>query len=370
MANKLSHSSVTKHQHCGEAWRLYYKEGLRPVRQHAALLFGTAIDKACEAVLQGKDGYEVFNSFWSRQFVNDKMTYLATCIDIVYAESDFDKDLFRLVIKNMYPKELFEVYNFSEYEQAVAYKEEKGFENIPDEIKALANSAYWHCLSLKGRLMIDAFKRDVVTKITKVHSTQEQVDLQNEEGDSIVGFIDQVVDLEGYPTPVILDTKTSAREYKEESAIYSPQLTLYVNAVGEKYGTRLAGFAVLSKLVVKNKKKICKTCNHDGSGGSHKTCPAEYPQTVETKKGPVTKDVRCNGEWDESIDPFVRTQIIVDEIPIQTENLVMENIENINSSIKNGIFTKNLNSCLNSFGKPCDFINLCYRGSMEGLVKK
>ena len=365
MANKLSHSSVTKHQHCGEAWRLHYIEGLRPVRTHAALLFGTAVGNGIEAIDLGKDGYTVFNAFWQNQYLNKVQTDLPFCIDIVYAESDFDKDLFMMEFNEAD----FTNFNMNDVIQAVQYKEEKGYENCPDEIKELANYGYWVTLKVKGRLMLDAYIRDIKPKIKKVYSTQEAVELENEHGDMVVMYLDKVVDFEGYDKPVILDDKTAAREYKEESAIYSPQLTLYVNGVGEKYGTRYAGFIVLSKIEIKNKVKICKTCQYNGSEGSHKTCPAEYQQTVETKKGLVTKDVRCNGEWDVTMNPKVNTQVIIDEIPIETENLVMENIENINSSIKNGIFTKNLSSCLSSFGKPCDFINLCYRGSMQGLVK-
>jgi hypothetical protein len=89
---------------------------------------------------------------------------------------------------------------------------------------------------------------------------------------------------------------------------------------------------------------------------------------VESKKGPVEKMVRCNGAWNESIDPEAWTQIIISEIPEATEALVMENIDDINTAIKTGIYTKNLANCLNSYGKPCDYLGLCYEGKMDGLV--
>lgn len=363
MSNKLSHSSVSKFQHCPTAWKYHYVERIRPTRQHAALSFGTALDKAIGALLENSNPHEVFEKFWRFQYLNNKQTYLPDCIDVVYAESDFDKDL----ISDDSAK-AFELTK-KEIIEAVSYKEEKGFDNIPDEIKKIANIGYWLCLLTKGKLMIDAFIKKVQPKLTKIYSTQEYVELENEEQDKIIGYVDLVADVVGYDTPIILDVKTSAREYKDNSAIYSPQLTLYINALGDKYGTRKAGFIVLSKQIIKNKTKICSVCNHDGSGGSHKTCNNETMQTVESKKGPVQKAVRCGAEWVETLSPEAYVQFIIDEIPQQTEELVMDNISDINNAIKSGVFTKNLSNCLNSFGKPCEYLNLCYKGSMENLVK-
>lgn len=364
MGNKLSHSSVSKHQSCATAWKNHYVLKLRPIRQHAALCFGKAIDKATGAELNGENGHEVFDKFWRFQYVNNKQTYLPDCIDIVYAESDFDKDLIEL--DKLAPFEL----TLAQVTEAINYKEDKGYENLPDDQKRIANIGYWLCLLRKGHLMIDAFKRDIMPKITKVHSTQEMVSLENDEGDQVTGYLDVVVDLEGYGT-VIGDVKTSAREYKVTAANRSPQLSLYVSAVGPKYNTNRGAFFVLSKQVDKNKKKVCKECGYNGSGGNHKTCPQEFPKMVANKKGVESeKMVRCDGEWNESIDPRISSQIIVAEISEATQELVMSNIVDINNSIKTGLFTKNLAVCENVYGKPCDFIKYCWEGSMDGLVKK
>jgi hypothetical protein len=109
---------------------------------------------------------------------------------------------------------------------------------------------------------------------------------------------------------------------------------------------------------MKNRKKICSKCNHDGSGGRHKTCANE----IEGK--------RCGGEWTETISPEVYVQFIIDEIPEQTENLVLENIADINTAIKTGHFTRNLSMCTNTYGGPCDYLFLCYKGKMDNLVKQ
>ena len=362
MANRLSHSAVTKFQHCPTAYSLHYNKRIRTTRSHAALNFGTAIDRGITALLENEnDPEEIFSNNWTNQIINGVDTYLPTCIDIAYAEADFDKDL---IDKN-------ELKNFrvtlEEIVEAISYKEDKGFENIPDEIKRVCNIGYWLSLHTKGLLMIEAFRKKILPKLVKVHSTQEEISLENDEGDKIVGFVDLVAEMEEQGN-VILDIKTSARDYKEHSAAYSAQLTLYMNALSEKYNTRKAGFLVLSKQIIKNKTKICSKCGHDGSGGMAKTCDQESLQMVEGKKGATEKMVRCHGDWTVTMKPEARVQIIVSEIAQAAEDLVMSNIDDINSSIKSGIFTKNLSKCTDSYGRNCEFLDLCYRGSMENLT--
>jgi hypothetical protein len=362
MNTRISNSAVSKYMHCGKSYDLHYNKRIRPIRSHAALNFGSSVDKAIGSLLEGNlNPQEIFDKEWRFQNLNGKETYLPTCIDIVYAESDFDKDL---IDKSKLPQ--FEV-TLEEIIQAVSFKEEKGYENIPDEIKTIANIGYWLTLHTKGLLMIEAFRKKILPKLVEVHSTQEKIELENEDGDQIIGYVDIVANVQDHGN-VILDVKTAAREYKENSAIYSAQLSLYLNAIGEKYNTRKVGFIVLSKQIIKNKTKICSKCSYDGSEGRAKTCDQESMQIVESKKGPTEKMVRCNGEWNETMKPEAWTQFIVSEMPIQTEELVLENIADINASIKHGIYTKNLSSCLSSFGKPCDYLGLCYEGKMDGLV--
>jgi hypothetical protein len=363
MGNRLSHSAVTKFQHCPTAYSLHYNKRIRTTRSHAALNFGTAIDRGITALLEGKENPEaIFTKEWLNQSINGVETYLPTCIDIVYAEADFDKDLV-----NLEELGVGFVLTLDEVLEAIKYKEDKGFENIPDEIKKICNIGYWLTLHEKGLLMIEAFRKKILPKLTKVHSTQEEISLENDEGDKIVGFVDLVAEMEEQGN-VILDIKTSARDYKEHSAAYSAQLTLYMNALSEKYNTRKAGFLVLSKQIIKNKTKICSKCSYDGSGGMAKTCDQESLQMVEGKKGPSEKMVRCHGDWTVTMKPEARVQIIVSEIAQAAEDLVMSNIDDINSSIKSGIFTKNLSKCTDSYGRNCEFLDLCYRGSMENLT--
>jgi hypothetical protein len=365
MSNRLSHSSISKWQQCPTSWKLHYVNRIRTTKSKAALLFGTALDKSISAILEnvdGETGEKIFDQYWRFQYVNGNQEYIPTLSTLVYAKADFDEELVSEEgwSKIEVPKE--EVLNL------IQRRNTEGFDALSDDQKMTVNHAYWWSMYTKGHLMIKAFKKKVMPKIKKVHSTQEEISLENEEGDSVIGFIDLIADIEGYDQPVILDLKTSARNYDEEtSVIYSPQLSLYTHAMSEKYNTRLAGYIVLNKAVIKNRTKICSVCNHDGSGSRAKTCDQESMQIVESKKGPTEKMVRCNGSWNETLDPDIYVQFLVEEIPLATENLVLDNIMDINASIKNGIYSKNLSGCLNSFGSPCDYINYCYRGDSTGL---
>lgn len=367
MINKLSHSQATKYMNCGQAYKFHYIDRIRPTTSHAALMFGTALDRATGVLLQPGDEKrapeEIFDYFWRFQEVNGEQRYLTTLETLVYAKTDWDEELLtdEDFVKTGTTKE--------EILALVKKRNTEGFDTLRPEDKQQVNHAFWLCLKAKGHLMIDAFRRKVMPRLKTVLDTQKSIKLENEEGDSVIGYIDLIADVEGHGI-VVLDVKTSARAYDEEnSVIFSPQLSLYVHAVYEEYQTRKAGFIVLNKAVIKNRKKICKVCGYNGSGGRAKTCDQETLQIIESKKGPVEKMTRCNGEWDETIDPDIYVQFLVEEIPLATEELVIDNISDINEAIKKGIYTKNLANCTQNYGRPCDYINLCYKNDMHGLEK-
>jgi hypothetical protein len=357
MANRLSHSQVSKYQQCGKAYQFWYINKIRPTKSRSALLFGSALDRAIGVLLnpseeQNKTPEQLFEYFWRFQDINGKKTYIPTCTSLVYSKSDFDKDLLSNEDAEKVGKSREELIALADK------RNEFGYDRLSEEEKAIINHAFWFCLQRKGLYMIKAFREKVMPKIRKVHSTQEYIELNNDDGDKVIGYIDIVAEVDGHSEPIVLDLKTSAMEYEEDAVLTSPQLTLYTHAVSEKYKTRKAGFIVLNKNLMKNRKKICSKCNHDGSGGRHKTCANE----IEGK--------RCGGEWTETISPEVYVQFIIDEIPEQTENLVLENIADINTAIKTGHFTRNLSMCTNTYGGPCDYLFLCYKGKMDNLVKQ
>ena len=334
----------------------------------AALLMGSAVDKACEALMKDPsvDANDIFYAMWSNQEINKVPTFLPYATNIVYADADFDAELLlpgdwqriKNQMKAQYPTNPPTEEPEAFISKIYGIKGTVGFANLSEQMKVILNFANWLCLASKGLLMIEAVKRDFVPNIVEVLSAQEKIELEHE-GDSVLGYIDLVARWKGYDKPVVLDFKTSARKYDEEtSVIMSPQLSLYMNAVSDKYeNTRLAGFLVLSKQIKKNRVKICAKCGNDGSGGRHKTCDKE----IEKK--------RCHGEWKETLKLEATTQTIIREIPPRTEEIVMENISYINDAIKNGIFHRNLNACGNNGGFMCEFIGLCYKNSEEGLIK-
>ena len=213
----------------------------------------------------------------------------------------------------------------------------------------------------KGLMLLDCVKDEILPQITEIISTQEKIELINEEGDSIIGYVDLIAKIKGIEEPVILDFKTSGKRYKLDSVETSTQLALYVYSLLEKYKTRKAGFIVLGKkLKDVTIEKTCKTCANNGLGRSHRLCDA------------IIEGKRCNGEWDIKTARKVDTQFLINDIPNQMERSVLEEFNEINRLIKNGVFEKKLESCKKHYGKltvTCPYFDKCFNNSDKGLVK-
>ncbi len=364
--NKLSHSASNIFMDCPEKYRLHYQQRLRSKTQSAALFFGTAIDKAVGAMFINGDYKKVFEDTWMTQELNGKMIDLAGSTQIVYAESDYDEEL----IHDDAFQNLCNDYKLQDKLAVILSvnaiydkKKEVGFEGLTLDEKSLLNEANWYCLLEKGKIMLECVKKHIMPNITEVLSLQEAIKLENSEKDAITGYVDIVCKWKDSPTPIIFDFKTATRQYDSDAVLKSPQLALYTHALSKKYNTNTAGFIVLHKTIKKNRTKICEKCSFDGSGTRHKTCSAELPTP-----GTKLKSIRCNGEWKETITPEATFQVLINEIPAQIQNLIVENMDVINESIKTGIFPRNLGSCIKNYGK-CQFYNKCWLGSNEGLVK-
>jgi len=369
MGNRLSHSSTSRYQTCPTSFKYHYIDRLRSTTMSSALFFGTAVDNAITAMIKNEDAELTFKSFWEFQDVNGSREYLPTSTSIVYANSDVDSDL---LLEQDY-EEIARILEFSgdiasEIDEVYKEKEYLGFDNLPHDRKVFLNVYNWFCLYRKGLIMIKTFRKEILPNITEVLGSQVPVKLDNGAGDLITGFADFVVRWQDDPTPIIFDLKTSSRDYDEKmSVITSAQLTLYVHALSEQFeNTRRAGYIVLNKHIRKNKTKICSVCGNDGSGARHKTCAAEIVQP--TSAGTTAGSTRCNGAWKETFKPEAKFQVIIDEIPLQTENIVIENMGVINEAISTGVFHRNLGSCIQPWG-PCTFFDLCYKNDSRGLVK-
>lgn len=362
MTIRLSHSASSRYQECPRSYKYHYIQNYRPTVQSSPLLFGTAIDKAGEHYALTRDFHEtlkVFADSWQVQNLSGIDTDLRFLLNFTYSDRDLDLDLLK-------PEDWQELRdNCSEYadtelEKARSRKKDVGFKNLTNDEKKIFNFANWLCLKRKGQYMLREFKHIVDNNVEEVLGTQVKVDLENENGDSVVGFADFVFKWKGIEKPVVFDLKTSGIEYAEDAVVKSPQLGLYVFSLSDKYqDTRNAGFIVLNKNISKNKSKVCSKCNKDCSGQRHKTCDA------------AIEGVRCNGEFVETVNPEARSQILVDTVSEVFVDRVVENFTEVNKAIKAEVFPRCWGSCVKYNGAViCSFYNLCYGNSMDGLEVK
>lgn len=348
---KLSHSQASRFQDCAKSYQYWYIDKIRPTTKSAALFFGTAIDKAMEEMLVDKTkAYEAFEQYWSKQEINGELTELKTSTQIVYANSDYDEEL-------LLEEDIVELGSLEDIDKIYKQKDAIGFDLLNKDKKLLLNKANWLCLRRKGLAMLKTLEEEILPNIEEVLATQKLVELENEHGDTVIGYADLVCKFKGYDTPIIFDLKTSSRPYDEDAVLTSPQLALYTYALCEEFKTHKAGFIVLSKQIKKNKTKICSKCGNDGSGKAHKTCDAEV------------NGKRCHGEWTVTLNPKAMVQVLVDTVPEKTQDIVIENMGYVSDSIKSGVYPRSFGSCIKPWGK-CAYYGLCYKDSMQGLVKE
>lgn len=324
--NKLSHSAVEIFKECSFKYALHYKEKLRSETTGSALLFGSAIDKALEAVLREmpnentnalKDlALETFVYHWTHAELNGQTINLTKTNLVKYSKADYELD----------------------------------------------EDPYISLLK-KGTLIIEAFFRDVFPLIENVVSTQEEIALINDNGDSVTGYCDAVLKLKGYDQNIIVDFKTSARKYKDDSVKTSPQLSLYKHSLSEKYNTTTAGYIVFIKTINKNPLKICTKCGHDGSATKHTKCNKEWP----TQFSEGVRIARCNGELDITYNPKIDVQIVIDEIDEEFENKLLESFDDINVKLQQEVFEQNFDKCYGKYGK-CLYFDYCRTSDTTGLI--
>jgi hypothetical protein len=301
--------------------------------------------------------------------INGEEVDLISNESLVYAKADFDPEIilkgdFNVLITMCgiggeyngvglvnSEEEILEL-----YKSIQNLKEAKGWANLSSVQRKFYNHLNWLSMHRKATILIRAYIQKIVPQIKEVLSTQEMVTLTNEDGDEVVGYLDAVVRWVD-DRIVVVDHKTAAREYDWDAVLKSPQLSLYMHSVSEKYeNTRTAGYIVLRKNLDKNRTKVCCECKHNGTGSRAKSCD----NTKEDGK-------RCGGEWIERITPEGRIDVLINEIPHRTEEIVMENMAEINHMIKQGIYTRNMNACSNPF--PCQFAELCFKNDASNLIQ-
>ncbi len=335
MSWKLSKSACAKYLQCPASFDYFYLQNIRPIKVGSPLVFGNGIDEALNSLLLKTNQLplKVYRDSVAK-------TPLGKMVPNKY---DFDSDL----LTDTHRKELLITLVTFGYKGtdvdglylSLLDKYNSGEELSENQAKAL-DFICRAVLEVKAYLFFKAYEIHVLPLIEKTHNVQKRTG---------AGYLDATVDWKTLGKR-ILDHKTSGRPYPNNSIDYSLQLAMYANEEQIFDVT----YVVFIKAIKKHKRKICVECGHVGKG-SHKTCDNE----IEKK--------RCNGEWEITIDPEAEIQILHGEITPEAINVAKEVPEQVRRAVDAKAFPCNFEQCNSQFGKPCEYRNLKWKGSMEGL---
>lgn len=367
MSFRTSYSQNSTYIQCPKHWEWSYVEKYKGTHEGASIYFGAAVDAAVMSMLEkpGEDFLAKFNSRWDTAIVNNKPVTMFDNPNIIYANTDFDE---YVLDKSVDMALLWDwavelKVDFLGRDGVQVYKEILKIKKNPyrttgaSELKFF-NRASWLSMKRKGKYLVEAFHNDFYPKIKRVLATQKRATIVDPaSGDSIVGVIDMVLELEGYDKPIIFDLKTAAMAYSQEQIDTTEQLTLYAAMCAYEYSTDLVGYVVLPKAIRKDIISNCGLCGHS-KNSKHRTCDN------------LINGTRCNGAWIESRIPKPEVQVMIqNKTPEQVEEL-LKDIANIVLGMKNKIVYKNTNKCENWYGQKCVYYNACHKGDLSGLVKK
>jgi hypothetical protein len=337
MKKNLSYSGYSTYVTCPYKYDLHYNQKIKPETTPFHLVFGSAVDKALNDILVGKSkenalkhaGKELFRLFKEK---------------ITFEQSDFDVELFSILTEvrlvNKFERLGWKGKNLGELGEKLFSIIQMDGALTESQYSTLKYLIFYSGLE-KVSLMIDAFNDYVMPRIEEVIGVQEQVKR---------GILDVKARLKGIEGVTVCDNKTSARDYPLDAVLNSVQLA--------GYGAETGAYFVFNKTVKKNRTKECSICKKNGTGQRHKTCDA------------VVDGLRCGGEWNETITPEIVPQIIVDKVPEHNRVMVEQAYQDVEKLIETKVFPKNLNSCGQQYGKPCPYINLCWKNDMSGLKKE
>lgn len=325
MSYRISHSSIDTYNQCSYKYKLKYKDRLYSKTISSPLFFGSVMDDAFsrllldlkkvhteeEALLMPKTAEEVFE---------EKMLPYALDPNCEYSKSDFDPILFNaqdLLDLQAFDPSISDWFMF--HEECSAILEKQG--RLSDEDRRSYNYLSWLSLTKKGKLLIDTYRKEVIPLINEVFDIQKEVQIENADGDFVVGKIDFSCEFKDeVGVRYICDNKTSSKAYSESSASESDQLAIYC----ENEKTNKSCFVVVEKKL--------------------------------RKKDPKVRISIIKGEIPE--EEFQKT---FDKVDISLDNIVNENFHKKDTQ-KECFF----------FGRQCEYIKYCWSGDtiIEGLYKK
>jgi hypothetical protein len=363
---RSSYSQNNTYKKCSEHWNKKYVEKWESPVMGASLFFGTAIDNAVTALLRGKENFiEIFTCDWlSQQGFSNKTIQIFDNPEIVYSHFDFDAsiltDFDHTQLWNWADELDLEDLGHSGVDiyKNVAKIKKNPYKHTTKDQLTYFNRACWLSLLRKGELLLTAFKEQFYPKIKKVHATQMPSHLRSGDGeDSMMGFLDMILEIEGYDKPIIFDLKTAAKPYTDEQLKHSDQLTLYSAMKGQEYNTNLVGYVVLCKDIPKEGSASCSTCGHEKSG-KHRTCDA------------LLSGERCNGNWVEKYTPKPEIQVLIQEKTEKQIHDVLSDVGTVIHAMKIPIVFKNTEACTKWYGGKCPYYDACHHNDYSGLKKK
>jgi hypothetical protein len=313
MSIKLSHSAASKYEQCPAMYKYHYIDKIRPIINSSALYFGSALDEAFNVLLESKmeisiqvdkehtsllqQAIQKFEDEWDDSYDSNNIEYFKSDIDLSLLDEPTIKDLKvfdpEVSDHDAFIKECFSILSNKN--------------TLSEEDRKLYNMIAWNCLNVKGKMLIEAYHKDILPQIAKVFDIQKKVELPDDNGNVLIGYIDAVVSFIDAPDrKVVLDNKTSSKAYKQDSVANSPQLATY----------------------------------------------CEYEQTEWGAYAVVEKTIRKR-------EPKTRTQLIIDKLPENTIDETFNSYNNVLEGITSSSFEKNYDSGCFFFGKPCSYYAYC-----------
>ena len=373
---KTSYSQNNTYTKCPKHWHWSYIERWEPLLKGASTYFGSAVDEGVEALLMGKSDYlKIFRDRWDTAEAFGTRTKIFDNHEVIFAHNDFDGDILAQVDfnqLNLWGQELglIPVGTQLVNEDLVALfkriskDKQNPYKGISANELAFFNRAGWISMKCKGELLIEAFKTQFMPRIKKVLATQQYAKIQDQTtGDIVSGFIDMVLEIDGYSLPIIFDLKTAGRPYDQEQIELTSQLTLYSAMKGtfsndpQKFSTDLVGYIVLCKNIKKDVIANCKSCGYQKQS-QHKTC------------NNTINGLRCSGEWLEKKVPKPEVQVLIEKKSPEQIQAMLNDVANIIVAMKNLIIYKNTDMCNNWYGGKCPFYGACHKNDFTGLKKK
>lgn len=300
--NKISYSAWKKWLTCPKMFDYHYNERLRPTGTTSALMFGSAIDSALNhLLLTGEDPVPVFKMNFEWEDLQG----------VEWNRRDFDIGIFD-----------------------------------PDQLEKIEGQSYdyqcWASMRCKGRLLLEAYLKEVYPNIEEVYDVQKEVS-------SRPGFLDARVKYKGYGK-VLLDHKALSNPLSDDATERAVQLLSYAHNTGDT----LIGYVALVKQI--GKTYVCVKCGAKKIS-QHKTCPK------------VVNKKRCYGQWKVTkVTPKI--QVIIGETTDHKKKIVEESFTEVENALNKGIYPRNLEACWKMYGKPCVYYKKCWNDDESGLEYK